>query len=114
RGPLVKWSDAEGAFEGWKECSRGRPCDYTGITYDKLRGSSGIQWPCNDANPNGTERLYSDGQFFSDPDYCESYGRDLETGEPLVTNTYKAMNIDAKEIFRASAYNHTVMLHSTV
>ena len=23
--PLIKWSDAEGAFEAWKECSRGRP-----------------------------------------------------------------------------------------
>src|SRR5699024_1491315 len=94
--PLVKWSDAEGAFEGWKECSRGRPCDYTGMTYDKLRGGSGIQWPCNDASPNGTERLYSDGQFFSDPEYCESYGRDLETGAQLGATAYKAMNPDAK------------------
>ena len=33
--PLVRWSDAEGAFEGWKECSRGRPCDYTGLSYDR-------------------------------------------------------------------------------
>ena len=39
--PLVKWTDAEGAFEGWKECSRGRPCDYSGLSYDSLRGGSG-------------------------------------------------------------------------
>jgi anaerobic selenocysteine-containing dehydrogenase len=45
--PLIKWDDPESAFEEWKECSRGRPCDYTGITYDKLRGGSGVQWPCN-------------------------------------------------------------------
>ena len=32
--PLISGSDAEGAFEAWKECSRGRPCDYTGLTYD--------------------------------------------------------------------------------
>jgi len=25
--PLIKWSDAEGAFNAWHECSRGRPCD---------------------------------------------------------------------------------------
>lgn len=46
-----RWSsghDPESAFEAWKECSRGRPCDYTGITYDKLRGGSGVQWPCNE------------------------------------------------------------------
>lgn len=111
--PLIKWSDAEGAFEGWKECSRGRPCDYTGMTYDKLRGGSGIQWPCNDANPNGTERLYSDGQFFSDPEYCESYGRDLETGAPLGATAYKAMNPDAKAIFRAADYLPAHELPST-
>src|SRR4051812_45423351 len=78
--PLVKWSDPEAAFEAWKSCSRGRPCDYTGLSYDKLRGRNGIQWPCTDAAPEGTERLYSDGSFNTDPDYAESYGHDLKTG----------------------------------
>jgi anaerobic selenocysteine-containing dehydrogenase len=45
-GPLIPWDDPESAFEAWKRCSAGRPCDYTGITYDALRGGSGIQWPC--------------------------------------------------------------------
>ena len=49
--PLVKWSTPEECFEAWKECTRGRPCDYTGLSYDKLRGGSGIQWPCNDEAP---------------------------------------------------------------
>src|SRR4051812_39085280 len=40
-GPLITWSDPESAFEAWKRCSAGRPCDYTGITYDLLRGPSG-------------------------------------------------------------------------
>ena len=43
-GPLIKWDDPESAFEAWKACSRGRPCDYSAITYDRLRGGSGIQW----------------------------------------------------------------------
>lgn len=103
-GPLVSWTDAEGAFEGWKACSRGRPCDYSGITYDKLRGGSGIQWPCTEDHPEGTERLYSDGTFFSAPDYCESYGRDLETGAPVDAVHYEAMNPDAKAILRAADY----------
>ncbi|MFZ5870874.1 MAG: molybdopterin oxidoreductase family protein, partial [Actinomycetota bacterium] len=102
--PLVKWSDPEGAFEGWKECSRGRPCDYTGITYDKLRGGSGIQWPCNDEAPEGTERLYVDGRFFSAPDYCESYGRDMVTGAPVEPSEYKALNPDGKAVVKAAAY----------
>ncbi|WP_069386225.1 molybdopterin oxidoreductase family protein [Cellulosimicrobium cellulans] len=102
--PLVKWSTPEEAFEAWKECSRGRPCDYTGITYDRLRGGSGIQWPCNDENPDGTERLYVDGKFWSAPGYCESYGRDLVTGAPLEPTEYKAMNPDAKAVIKAAGY----------
>ncbi|MCY1158952.1 MAG: molybdopterin oxidoreductase, partial [Citricoccus sp.] len=31
--PLVKWRTPEEAFEAWKECTRGRPCDYTGLSY---------------------------------------------------------------------------------
>jgi anaerobic selenocysteine-containing dehydrogenase len=50
--PLVKWSAPEDAFDAWKECSRDRACDYTGLSYAKLRGGSGIQWPCTaDAPP---------------------------------------------------------------
>jgi anaerobic selenocysteine-containing dehydrogenase len=102
--PLVKWSTPEEAFEAWKECTRGRPCDYTGITYDKLRGGSGIQWPCNDEHPDGTERLYADGQFWSAPEYCESYGRDLVTGAPLEPIEYKAMNPDARAVIKAAGF----------
>lgn len=102
--PLISWFDPESAFEAWKECSRDRPCDYTGITYDKLRGGSGIQWPCNEEHPEGTERLYEDGTFFSAPDYCESYGRDLETGAPATAAEYKALNPDARAILRVADY----------
>jgi anaerobic selenocysteine-containing dehydrogenase len=103
-GPLVKWKDPESAFEAWKECGRGRPCDYTGLTYAKLRERGGIQWPCNDEHPDGTERLYADGRFFSDPGYCESYGRDLITGAPLEPTEYRAMNPTGKAIIKAAAY----------
>jgi len=102
--PLVKWSDPEAAFEAWKECSAGRPCDYTGLSYEKLRGASGIQWPCNAEHPDGTERIYADGEFWADPDYCESYGRDLFTGAPFEPTEYRAMNPHGKAILRASGY----------
>jgi len=102
--PLVKWSTPEEAFEAWKECSRGRPCDYTGLSYDKLRGGSGIQWPCTDEHPDGTERLYQDGRFWSDPDYCESYGRDLVTGAPLEPEEYRSMNPAGKAVLKAAQY----------
>jgi ferredoxin-nitrate reductase len=57
--------------------TRGRPCDYTGLSYDKLSQSSGIQWPCNEQHPEGTPRLYTEGVFNMRADYCELYGHDL-------------------------------------
>jgi len=42
--PLVTWDDPESAFEAWKACSRGRPCDYSGLSYERLRDADGIQW----------------------------------------------------------------------
>jgi len=102
--PLVKWDDPESAFEAWKECTKGRPCDYSGITYEKLLGTSGIQWPCNEEHPDGTERLYEDGKFWASPDYCESYGKDLLTGASWEPTEYMATNPLGKAILKAAAY----------
>jgi anaerobic selenocysteine-containing dehydrogenase len=102
--PLIKWAEPEEAFEAWKECSRGRPCDYSGITYERLRKKHDIQWPCTDERPDGTERLYTDADFWADPDRCEAYGRDLLTGAPLEPPEYKALNPDGKALLKAAEY----------
>ena len=102
--PLIKWTGPEGAFEAWKECSRGRPCDYTGITYEKLTGGSGIQWPCNDEHPNGTERLYTDGVFNTSAEYCEDYGHDLATGAAITPEEYHAIDPKGKAFLKAADY----------
>ena len=102
--PLIKWDDPESTFEAWKECSRGRPCDYTGITYDKLRGGSGIQWPCNDEHPDGTERLYREADFNTQTDNCEWYGLDLITGGTNSEMEHKAMNPAGRAIILPAGY----------
>jgi ferredoxin-nitrate reductase len=102
--PLIKWDDPESAFEEWKECSRGRPCDYTGITYDKLRGGSGVQWPCNNEHPEGTERLYADGYFNTETDYCETYGRDLLTGAESTEMEHRALAPAGRAFLLAAQY----------
>jgi ferredoxin-nitrate reductase len=102
--PLIKWDDPESAFEAWKECSRGRPCDYTGITYEKLRGSSGVQWPCNNEHPEGTERLYADGDFNTETDYCETYGRDLLTGAENTEMEHRALAPAGRAFLLAAEY----------
>jgi anaerobic selenocysteine-containing dehydrogenase len=103
-GPLVPWSTPEEAFEAWKECTRGRPCDYTGLSYARLRERNGIQWPCTAERPEGTERLYADGAFHAAPDDCESYGRDLLTGAPVSPVEYKALNPTGKAVIKAAQY----------
>lgn len=103
-GPLITWHDPESAFEAWKRCSAGRPCDYTGLTYDKLRTNGGIQWPCHEQAPDGTERLYTDGIAWAHPDVCESYGKDLETGASNDVVEYRSLNPDGKGVIKAAAY----------
>jgi anaerobic selenocysteine-containing dehydrogenase len=94
--PLVKWSDAESAYGAWQRCSAGRPCDYSEITYERLRGGSGIQW--------GGERLYGDGAFFAAPNECESFGMDLLTGALVEETEYRALNPEGKAMLKAADY----------
>ena len=94
--PLIKWHGPESAFEAWKACAKGRPCDYEGITYERLRETAGMQW--------GGERLYGDGRFFAAPDVCETWGRDLLTGAELEETEYRALNPDGKAILKAADY----------
>jgi assimilatory nitrate reductase catalytic subunit len=60
------WRQPADAFAEWRRVSAGRPCDYSGITYERLDAAGGVQWPCPDdpAVPlGGTARLYTDGRF---------------------------------------------------
>jgi anaerobic selenocysteine-containing dehydrogenase len=102
--PLIKWDDPESAFEAWKRCSAGRPCDYTAITYEKLRGESGIQWPCTAEAPDGTERLYTDGRFNTDADYAQGFGQDLKTGASFSEDNYKAKEPQKRAFLHAATY----------
>ena len=102
--PLVKWTSPEEAFDAWRECSRGRPCDYSGMTYEKLTGGSGIQWPCNDEHPEGTERYGADLVFPTDAEVCQTYGHDLETGAAVSKEEYEALNPAGRAIIKSADY----------
>jgi anaerobic selenocysteine-containing dehydrogenase len=102
--PLIKWHDAEGAFYAWRECSQGRPCDYSSLSYEKLEQAGGIQWPCTEGAPGGTERLYTDGVFNTAADYCELYGHDLVTGAAISPEHYRADDPHGRAIIKAAEY----------
>jgi anaerobic selenocysteine-containing dehydrogenase len=61
------WSTPEDAFTEWRKVSAGRLCDYSGITYERIDGCGGVQWPApaddDSVPPAGTPRLYADGVF---------------------------------------------------
>lgn len=103
-GPLLDWAGPEDGFRAWQECSRGRPCDYTGLSYERLRGGSGIPWPCNDENPDGTIRLYVEGVFATEPDYCETYGHDVLTGATVGPQAFRALETHGKAILKSAPY----------
>lgn len=102
--PLIKWTTPEECFEAWKACSKGRPCDYSGMSYAQLRGSAGIQWPCHQHAPQGTPRLYADARFNTHADYCETYGHDLTTGAVNTPEEYRARDPGGKAFLRAVEY----------
>ncbi len=60
------WTGPADAFAEWRRVSAGRPCDYSGITYERIDAAGGVQWPCPagpDVPLGGTARLYTDGVF---------------------------------------------------
>jgi assimilatory nitrate reductase catalytic subunit len=61
------WTSPRDAFEEWRRVSAGRPCDYSGITWERLDEAGGVQWPCPADDPTvalgGTPRLYTDGRY---------------------------------------------------
>ncbi len=63
---FARWTSAEEVFQILKECTRGQPCDFTGIeNYQMLDELGGVQWPMSEPSKPETERrLFEDGRFF--------------------------------------------------
>jgi len=58
------WSTPEDAFNEWRRVSRGRLCDYSGISFELLATHGATQWPLAEGEtPQPSSRLYADGNF---------------------------------------------------
>ncbi|WPC40659.1 molybdopterin oxidoreductase family protein [Clostridium sp. JS66] len=64
---LDKWKTPRDAFNLMKECSRNMPCDMTGVSYDGLVNSKGIQWPFREGEvlTDDQRRLYEDNMYYT-------------------------------------------------
>jgi assimilatory nitrate reductase catalytic subunit len=60
------WTCPVSAFDEWRRVSAGRLCDYSGMTFETIKSSGGIQWPFpehSSRNPAEPCRLYTNGQY---------------------------------------------------
>jgi assimilatory nitrate reductase catalytic subunit len=64
-------SQSEDVFQELRRASAGGVADYSGITWDRIRQSDGIFWPCPDVGHPGTPRLFLDR--FPTPDGRASF-----------------------------------------
>jgi anaerobic selenocysteine-containing dehydrogenase len=91
------WHEPRDAFEEWRRVSAGRLCDYSGMTYELLEASRGLQWPYpqgSGARATAPSRLYGDGRFETEdgrarllPTRWEPFPEQPSTEFPLILNT---------------------------
>ena len=53
------WTSPQDAFEEWRRVSAGRPCDYSGITWERIDAAGGVQWPCPTATTRRAARRHA-------------------------------------------------------
>lgn len=93
---LDKWKTPKDAFNLMKECSRNMPCDITGIDYDALTDSKGIQWPFREGEElkEDQRRLFEDNLYYTPSKKAKFMFEDVKENPiptteefPLILNT---------------------------
>ena len=105
---LDKWRTPEDAFKLLRECSKGMPCDITGVTYERLRGSKGIQWPCREGEELEADerRLFEDGKYYTPSGKAKFIFEDV-TENPNATNEEFPFNLNTGRGTVGQWHTHT-------
>ena len=105
---LDKWRTPEDAFKLLRECSKGMPCDITGVTYERLRGSKGIQWPCREGEELEADerRLFEDGKYYTPSGKAKLIFEDV-TENPNATNEEFPFNLNTGRGTVGQWHTHT-------
>ncbi len=84
---LKGWETPKNVFELMKKCSKGMPVDITGVDYDDLTYSKGIQWPFKkgDVLQDDERRLYENNQYYT-PDKKAKLMYETPLANPVPTN----------------------------
>jgi assimilatory nitrate reductase catalytic subunit len=59
-GERFRFSSAEEVFGELRRATAGARADYSGITYEKIRATQGVFWPCPAEEHPGTPRLFAE------------------------------------------------------
>ena len=105
---LDKWRTPKDAFNLLRECSKGMPCDITGVTYERLRGSKGIQWPCREGEEleSDERRLFEDGKYYTPSGKAKFIFEDV-TENPNATNEEFPFNLNTGRGTVGQWHTHT-------
>lgn len=105
---LDKWRTPEDAFKLLRECSKGMPCDITGVTYERLRDSKGIQWPCRKGEELEADerRLFEDGKYYTPSGKAKLIFEDV-TENPNATNEEFPFNLNTGRGTVGQWHTHT-------
>jgi ferredoxin-nitrate reductase len=106
--PLIGFTEPTHAFDEWRRVSKGRPCDYSAMTYELILKKGAVRWPCNAQHPEGAERLYEDLQFWTGIDECESYGADFLTGNKHTRFEYEHLDPKGKAFLKPAQWRRQV------
>jgi predicted molibdopterin-dependent oxidoreductase YjgC len=101
---LLAFREPREAFDEWRRVSKGRPCDYSAMTYELIEEMGAVRWPCNEQYPRGCERLYEDLHFWTGIDDCESYGANFLTGNKHTRTDYERIDPKGKAFLKPAHY----------
>ena len=88
-GRQFSYADEEAIFDEYRELTRGRDLDITGLSYERLRGSSeGVQWPSAEGSGASTSRLFADGRFPTDDGRARFHVVRQESNAEELTDDY--------------------------
>jgi assimilatory nitrate reductase catalytic subunit len=78
---FARWTSPEAVFALLQECTRGQPCDITGIEgYAELEARQGVQWPWAEAQGREQVEDHDDRETERRSDGATETKRDRETG----------------------------------
>lgn len=88
--PLEKWKTPRHCFELLKQFSEGMPGDITGVDYEMIVNSNGVQWPFKkgDKLMSNERRLFEDGKYYTPSGKVKLIYEDVAENPNIVTEEY--------------------------